>query len=247
MIPGEATTDDLPVAPVLELVGVNAGYGRTAVLREVSLAVKKGSVVALLGPNGAGKTTLLRTAAGLLRPSAGTVRISGEDMTHQPPNQRARRGLCLIPEGRGVFGALSVRDNLRMQVPPWVDGCTAIDPIVEVFPVLGDRMDRIAGSMSGGEQQMLALSRAFIGEPSVVLLDEVSMGLAPRVVEEIFRALKRLSERGIALLLVEQYVSRALDLADSVNMLDRGQISYSGPTTGLDEATVLKGYLGVDA
>jgi branched-chain amino acid transport system ATP-binding protein len=134
-----------------------------------------------------------------------------------------------------------------MQVPPWVDAGTAIEPIVEVFPVLGDRMDRIAGSMSGGEQQMLALSRAFIGEPSVVLLDEVSMGLAPRVVEEIFRALKRLSERGIALLLVEQYVSRALDLADSVNMLDRGQISYSGPTTGLDEATVLKGYLGVDA
>jgi branched-chain amino acid transport system ATP-binding protein len=237
----------------LDLAGVSAGYGRTTVLRDVSLAVTKGSVVALLGPNGAGKTTLLRTAAGLLRTTAGAVRIGGQDVTGHAPNRRAKRGLCLIPEGRGVFRGLSVRDNLRMQVPPWASASAsgsaeaAIEGAVEVFPVLGRRIDGLAGNMSGGEQQMLALCRAFVGEPTVVLLDEVSMGLAPRIVDEIFAALQRLSGRGVALLLVEQYVSRALDLADAVYLLDRGQISYSGSASGLDEAAVLKGYLGVGA
>jgi branched-chain amino acid transport system ATP-binding protein len=244
--PREPTNSEPPDTPVLELVGVSAGYGRTAVLRDVSLTVAEGSVVALLGPNGAGKTTLLRVAAGLLPITAGCVRICGQDMIRRAPFQRSKHGLCLIPEGRGVFRGLSVRDNLRMHVPPGADADSVVDRALEVFPTLGDRMDRIAGSMSGGEQQMLALSRAFVGEPVVVLLDEVSMGLAPRVVDEIFTALERLSERGIALLLVEQYVSRALDLADVVNMLDRGHISYSGPAAELDEAAVIKGYLGVD-
>jgi branched-chain amino acid transport system ATP-binding protein len=243
---GDVTSDDPAIAPVLELVGVSAGYGRMAVLRDVSVTVPKGSVVALLGPNGAGKTTLLRTAAGLLRAMTGTVRVGGDDMTRCAPSQRAKRGLCLIPEGRGVFRALSVRDNLRMQVPPWAEGDDAIDRAVVAFPVLGERMNQLAGSMSGGQQQMLALSRAFVTEPRVVLLDEVSMGLAPRIVDQIFTALRGLSERGVALLLVEQYVSRALEFADVVNMLDRGRISYSGSASGLDEAAVLQGYLGVD-
>ncbi len=215
-------------------------------LRDVSITVPEGSVVALLGPNGAGKTTLLRTAAGLLRAMTGTVRVGGDDMTRCAPSQRAKHGLCLIPEGRGVFRALSVRDNLRMQVPPWAESDDAIDRAVEAFPVLGERMNQLAGSMSGGQQQMLALSRAFVTEPRVVLLDEVSIGLAPRIVDQIFTALKGLSERGVALLLVEQYVSRALEFADVVNMLDRGRISYSGAASGLDEAAVLQGYLGVD-
>ncbi len=246
MNPRQPTTSDSPAVPVMELVGVSAGYGRTAVLRDVSLSVPKGSVVALLGPNGAGKTTLLRAVAGLLPTTAGCVRICGQDMTRRPPFQRTKQGLCLIPEGRGVFRGLSVRDNLRMHVPPWAEADNAVDRAIEVFPALGARMDRIAGSMSGGEQQMLALSRAFVGEPTVVLLDEVSMGLAPIIVDEIFTALRRLSERGIALLLVEQYVHRALELADTVNMLEQGQISYSGDAVGLNEAAIVKGYLGVD-
>jgi branched-chain amino acid transport system ATP-binding protein len=243
---GDVTSNGGPVAPVLELRGVTAGYGRTTVLREVTVTVPKGSVVALLGPNGAGKTTMLRTAAGLLRATAGEVRVGGEDMTRRAPNQRAKHGLCLIPEGRGIFRALSVRDNLRMQVPPWAQADGAVDRAVQAFPVLGERMDQLAGNLSGGQQQMLALSRAFVTEPSVVLLDEVSMGLAPRIVDQIFTALKGLTEKGVALLLVEQYVSRALELADIVNLLDRGRISYSGPASGLDEAAVLRGYLGVD-
>jgi branched-chain amino acid transport system ATP-binding protein len=228
---------------VLTLGGVTAGYGRTTVLRDVDLAVPAGKVVALLGPNGAGKTTLLRAAAGLLGLSAGRVQLGDGDVTRRPPHQRAKAGLCLLPEGRGIFPNLSVRENLLLQVPPWRTG-ESYQRALEVFPILGERLAQRAGSMSGGQQQMLALSRCFLSEAKVVLLDEVSMGLAPRVIDEIFDALVKLSETGVALLLVEQYVHRALKIADHVYLLARGNITYSGLPTDLDEAELMRRYVG---
>jgi branched-chain amino acid transport system ATP-binding protein len=229
--------------PLLELSNVTAGYARTTVLRSVDIAVDRGRVVALLGANGAGKTTLLRVASGLLTPSAGTVALAGSDVTSKSTHARARAGLCLIPEGRGIFRNLTVRENLRLQVPPWKKN-DDIGQALEAFPKLGDRLEQIAGTLSGGEQQMLALSRCFLADPSIVLLDEVSMGLAPRAVEEIFASLTRLTEMGISLLLVEQYVDRALDMADAVYLLDRGRIAFAGRPDELDRGAVLEGYLG---
>jgi branched-chain amino acid transport system ATP-binding protein len=238
--PAAATT---PSGAVLELRGVTAGYGRTTVLRNVDVTVAPGSVTALLGPNGAGKTTLLRTATGLVSPSSGAIHVAGEDHTKSRPFQRSKAGLCLVPEGRGIFPNLSVAENLRLQVPPWRTGI-GYEPALEAFPVLKERLKQAAGSMSGGQQQMLALCRPFLSDPKVVLLDEVSMGLAPRIIDEIFTALVKLSESGVALLLVEQYVNRALKVADHVYLLGRGTIGYSGPPDTLDEAELVKQYVG---
>jgi branched-chain amino acid transport system ATP-binding protein len=232
----------------LQIESITAGYGRTTVLRDVSLDVPQGSIVALLGPNGAGKTTLLRTAVGLLRPSRGSIRVDGMDVTRTPPNRRSRAGLCLIPEGRGIFRALTVRENFRMDVPARVryDKREDLERVLEIFPILRERMSQTAGTMSGGQQQMLALARSFLSHPKVVLLDEVSMGLAPRVVDEIFEAIGKIAAAGTALVLVEQYVTRALELADTVVLLDRGTVAFSGPADSLDESAVLRGYLGLD-
>jgi branched-chain amino acid transport system ATP-binding protein len=230
----------------LELVEVTAGYGSTVVLRNVSLAVPPGSIVALLGPNGAGKTTLLRTASGILVPSAGSIRIAGKEATRLAPNRRTRIGLCLIPEGRGIFRSLTVAENLRLQVPAWQKD-KSYERVLDVFPVLRQRLSQIAGTMSGGQQQMLALARSYLSHPHVVLLDEVSMGLAPRVVDEIFEVFRTLAASGTSLLLVEQYVNRALDLADTAVLLNRGQILFQGPASELGQDRVLRGYLGVAA
>ena len=227
----------------LSLRGVTAGYGRATVLRDVDLDVPAGTVAALLGPNGAGKTTLLRAAAGLLAPSAGTVHVDGTDVTRLRPYRRAREGLCLIPEGRGVFPALSVRENLLLQIPKW-NPAGRVDDALELFPALRPRLSEAAGRLSGGQQQMLALARCVLANPSVIMLDEVSMGLAPILVEQIFAALQQLAERGLALLIVEQYVNRALAMADTVHLVNRGRLTYSGPPSGLDEEAVLSGYLG---
>jgi branched-chain amino acid transport system ATP-binding protein len=243
-IGSEGTASDTARADaVLALRGVTAGYGRTTVLRDVEVAVAPGQVVALLGPNGAGKSTLLRTAAGLLGASAGEITVSGVDHTHTRPHQRARAGLCLVPEGRGIFPNLSVRENLRLQVPPWRKD-TGYEAALEAFPILEQRLSQSAGSMSGGEQQMLALSRCFLANPRVALLDEVSIGLAPRIIDEIFAALVRLSDAGVALLLVEQYVSRALKVADRVYLLSRGSVTFSGAPNELDEAELMRRYVG---
>ncbi|WP_294570005.1 ABC transporter ATP-binding protein [uncultured Arthrobacter sp.] len=242
MAPKPAAVEESGVA--LELSGVFSGYGDTAVLRDVDLVIPTGSVVALLGPNGAGKTTLLRTAAGLLRQSAGVVSMFGSSVGRTAPHERAARGICLIPEGRGVFPGLTVAENLRMQRPTWCRDKDGLDRAIEAFPDLGHRMDQLAGSMSGGQQQMLALSRAWVAQPRIVLLDEVSMGLAPRVVDEIFTALRRLAASGVTLLLVEQYVSRALSIADQVNLMDKGEISFSGSPQDLDQDALVSGYLG---
>jgi branched-chain amino acid transport system ATP-binding protein len=229
----------------LELRGVTAGYGRSTVLRDVTVTVPTGGITALLGPNGAGKTTLLRVAAGLLRQAGGAVRVSGNDMDGRAAHARTRAGICLIPEGRGVFPNLSVRENLRLQIPTW-QADRSIDRAIDAFPVLGERLRQPAGRMSGGQQQMLAVSRCFLARPTVVLLDEVSMGLAPRIVDQIFDAIRGLAGDGVALLLVEQYVTRALAAADYVYLLNRGEIAFAGEPSELDDADVFASYVGAD-
>jgi branched-chain amino acid transport system ATP-binding protein len=229
-------------SPLFELEGIVAGYGRSTVLRNVTLQVHSGEVVALLGGNGAGKTTTMRVGAGLLRPVQGSVRIDGQDFTRRSPHERAKAGLCLIPEGRGIFRSLTVGENLRLAVPPWMhrsESARAID----AFPFLGERLSDIAGTLSGGQQQMLALARAFVSNPKVVLVDEVSLGLAPMVVEEAFAAMRVLTDRGTAVLLVEQYVDRALTLADMVIVLRKGSVTYSAPRSDVDESTLHQYYL----
>jgi branched-chain amino acid transport system ATP-binding protein len=222
---------------------VSAGYGTMEVLSGVSLRVTKGEVVALLGANGAGKTTLLRTMAGLLPARTGRVVLNDIDVTRARPAQRARLGLCLIPEGRGIFRSLTVADNLALAIPPWRKE-TRPDAVVELFPVLASRMHQRAGLLSGGQQQMLALARAFLADPSLVLVDELSMGLAPLVVQELFEHLRLLADRGCAIVLVEQYVSQALAMADTAYLLAKGRIVHHGPAATLDEATMALAYLG---
>ena len=236
-----------PTADVIAAHDITAGYRGMTVLRGVNLTVTPGSVVALLGPNGAGKSTLLRVLSGALRPTSGTVHSGARDITRRPPHRRARLGICLIPEGRGVFPALTVRENLRIQTPSWIDGSAALDRAITAFPVLGQRLGQTAGTMSGGEQQMLALARAWTSQAGIVLVDEVSMGLAPIVVEQIFTALTTLAASGVALLLVEQYVHIVLGMADHIYLLDKGEITFSGHPDNLDENVLLGGYLGTDA
>jgi branched-chain amino acid transport system ATP-binding protein len=225
----------------LELRSVTAGYGATTVLRDVSLRVPAATVVALLGPNGAGKTTLLRTAAGLQRPTSGEVLLHGAPTLGTRPWQRARRGAVLIPEGRSVFPNLTVRENLRVQMPAGRRGDIA--PALDAFPDLKRHLDKRAGNLSGGQQQMVSLSRCFTTSPSVVMLDEVSMGLAPLIVDQIFEALSQLAANGVALLLVEQYVARALEIADHVYILERGQVAFDGLAGDLDEKSLVQRYL----
>jgi len=227
----------------LELAGVQAGYAGAVVLRDVSLVVPAGAVVALLGPNGAGKTTLLKVASGVMAPDAGSVRLAGTDVTSRPPYARARLGLCHVPEGRGIFPSLTVRQNVVLHARPGAEE-EAIAAAVEAFPVLGRRLSQVAGTLSGGEQQMLALSAACVRTPSVVLLDEVSMGLAPQVIDEIFAFLALLAAGGAALLVVEQYVARALELADYVYVLRQGEVAFVGEPGELTTDDVFAAYLG---
>jgi branched-chain amino acid transport system ATP-binding protein len=216
-----------------------AGYGAAPVLRDVSIAVPPGRVVALLGPNGAGKTTLLRIASGLKAPTAGTVTFNGSSLVGRPADAFARSGICHIPEGRGIFRHMTVKDNLYVQAPPG-DEARALDRACEVFPRLGERLNQPAGTLSGGEQQMLALARAYVSDPALVLLDEVSLGLAPKVVGEIFEFLVRLAAEGVSLLLVEQYVSRALAIADFVFLLNQGEIAFAGEAREVDEDSIFR-------
>lgn len=230
---------------MLALEDITAGYGSTVVLRNVTITVPPSSVVALLGANGAGKTTLLRIAAGSLRPLSGTRRVDGVDMTRAKPHQLVAAGLCHIPEGRAVFKSLTVRENLLTQAVDR-DADVSLERAVFAFPKLGQRLDQTAGTMSGGEQQMLALARAYVQQPRFVLLDEVSMGLAPSIVDEIFEFLGRLAQEGSSLLLVEQYVTRALEVADYVYLLNRGSVEFAGEPSELSADRLLSSYVGVE-
>ncbi|WP_028984837.1 ABC transporter ATP-binding protein [Sporichthya polymorpha] len=230
---------------MLELTDVRAGYGGVTVLRDLSLWVPRGSVVALLGPNGAGKTTTLRVASGLLRPSSGRITVDGRPFP-RGADAVSRAGVCHVPEGRGVFPSLTVRENLLVQARGKNVG-DGIEKATAAFPRLGQRLSQLAGTMSGGEQQMLALAKSYVSSPAYVLLDEVSMGLAPKVVDEIFEFLRRLASEGVALLLVEQYVTRALEIADYVFLLNHGRVAFRGEPGELDSSAIFAEYMGVGA
>ncbi|MGX7681292.1 ABC transporter ATP-binding protein [Jatrophihabitans sp. DSM 45814] len=227
----------------LDLSGVEAGYGRSVVLSDFNLRISASEVIAVLGPNGAGKSTALKVAAGLLPTNGGKVNIGGKDATRFSAERRVRAGVCLIPEGRGIFRSLSVRENLELQVPSWRKDLS-IEPALVAFPKLGQRLRQQAGSMSGGEQQMLALSRAFVSDPRVVLLDEVSLGLAPVIVDQIFEALAALAGTGVALIIVEQYVQRALAIATRACVISSGQIRWQGAASSLDQDVLHATYFG---
>jgi len=231
---------------MLTLDSVTAGYGDTTVLRSVDFAVGDGEVVALLGPNGAGKTTLLRIATGFVKPRSGRIAFDGQDVTGNPPHRYSRRGICHLPEGRGIFPSLTVGENLTVQARE-VDLKRSLADVTELFPALADRLGQTAGSLSGGEQQMLALSRAYLTKPKVVLVDEPSLGLAPRVVDRIYEVLARFVAEGVALVIVEQYVQRALALANTVYILSRGEVVHVGKAEELGPDQIYQRYLGIES
>jgi len=240
----------MPVA--LQLDGVVAGYGKVEVLHGVSLAVPEGTVVALLGPNGAGKTTTLRVISGTIPTTRGVVRLDGRRISGRSVSSIARSGVCLIPEGRGIFPSLSVRDNIGIAVrcSPSATNSerqSAFDRIVGPFPRLGERLDQAAGTLSGGEQQMLALSRALVAQPRLLMMDEISMGLAPIVVDQLYDAVAALRAAGTTILLVEQYLTHALKLADICYVLSKGEVEFVGEPRELQDPEVVGRYLGAGA
>jgi branched-chain amino acid transport system ATP-binding protein len=241
---GPAAESPLADSRVLEVRDLVAGYGDTVILGGVSLSVGEGQAVALIGPNGAGKTTLLRTVAGALRPRSGQVVLHGQDVTSWPIEKRTRRGLCYIREGRGIFPNLTVRENLYLSAAKGAETAGA-DRAAAVFPVLGRKLKQTAGSLSGGEQQMLALVRAYLANPTLLMVDEASMGLAPVIVDEVYEFLSGVAATGMAILIVEQYIGKVLKLASEVYILTKGKIAYQGATSEVaDQTDIFETYLG---
>ena len=234
---------------LLEVQSIDAFYGRVRALSGVSLKVDKGEIVALIGSNGAGKTTTLRTISGLKHPATGTITFNGHDITQTDPSKIVKAGLCQSPEGRRLFPRLSVSDNLLMGAYTRRDRQGIRDDIARVydlFPRLKERSGQLAGTLSGGEQQMLAVARALMLRPRLMLLDEPSLGLAPMVVQEIFRILRTVNKQsGVSILLVEQNAKLALDLADHVFLLETGRVVMSGPSAALaQDDSIRRAYLG---
>ena len=236
------------MAPLLELDGVVAGYGKVEVLHGVDLVVPAGTIVALLGPNGVGKTTTLRTISGSIECREGAIRFDGRGIANRPAHEISSHGLVLIPEGRGIFPNLDVRDNLQVNAnsgPDRSQRATRLEWVLQHFPRLAERLDQRAGTLSGGEQQMLALSRAFLAEPRLLMVDEISMGLAPLIVERLFDDIALLKTQGTSILLVEQYLTFALRLADICCVMAHGRIEFVGEPEELRRSSVLSStYLG---
>ncbi len=229
--------------PVLELIGVRAGYGRIEVLQGVDLVVPSGAVVALLGPNGAGKTTTLKVVSGQIVPNAGCVHVAGRHVNGASPDALARAGVCTIPEGRGVFPNLTVRENLEMATFRGPSLADMEEVTYARFPRLAQKRAQLAGTMSGGEQQMLALSRALATDPALLLLDELSMGLAPIIVSELYEAVGQVAAAGVSILVVEQFARTVLGVADYAALMLNGRVVQVGEPADIeDELTAA--YLG---
>ena len=230
---------------MLEVSGLDAGYGRVQVLWDVDLEVGDGEVVALVGSNGAGKTTLLRAVSGMIEPTGGDVRLGGDSLPGRAPEEVVRAGIAHVPEGRRLFAGLTVRENLR--VGAYASGGDAdIDRAVELFPRLGERLDQVAGSMSGGEQQMCAIARGLMADPKLIMIDELSLGLAPKLVEQILERLTSVTEAGTSVLLVDQDVDAALEAASRGYVLENGRIIASGESASLlEDPRIREAYLGV--
>jgi branched-chain amino acid transport system ATP-binding protein len=233
-------------APLLELRGVHAAYGRIEVVHGVDLSVPAGSVVAILGPNGAGKSTTLKVACGLLPPSAGDVFVAGRRVNGARPDELARAGMCLVPEGKGIFPNLTVRENLRMSTFTGRP-LRAIEEISYTrFPRLGERRSQLAGTLSGGEQQMLAMARGLATDPALLLLDELSMGLAPIIVEELYDIVAHVAREGVSILVVEQFAQSVLGVADQAVVMVHGEITAVGAPADL-AGQLSAAYLGAAA
>ena len=237
---------------MLEVRDLETRYGRVAAVRGVSLDVKQGEIVCVIGPNGVGKTTTLLSIAGLVRPARGTVTFDGTALTGLSPDRVVRRGLSLVPEGRWVLTEMTVVENLQMGAYSRDHDAGEIaqdlDRIYELFPLLRERRRQLAGTLSGGEQQMLAIGRALMARPRLLMMDEPSLGLAPLVIEEIFRTIRELRARGTTILLVEQNAHQALGVADRAYVMELGRVVLSGPAAELREHELLrKAYLGARA
>ncbi|KAA1423434.1 ABC transporter ATP-binding protein [Mumia zhuanghuii] len=234
---------------LLEINNISVHYGRIQALHDISISVEEGEIVTLIGANGAGKTTTMRSLAGLLNLSSGSVTFEGEDISKLPGHKRVVRGISLTPEGRGIFPAMTVRENLEMGTYALKERSTvdeSYDRVFELFPRLKEREAQSGGTLSGGEQQMLAIGRALMGRPKVLLLDEPSMGLAPQFIKQIFSIISQVNAQGMTVLLVEQNANQALSRADRAYVLETGRITRSG--TGpelLADPAVKEAYLGV--
>lgn len=227
---------------LLEVHGLRVTYGGVVAVRDVSLSVRPGEVLAVLGANGAGKTSTLRAVSGLVRPADGDVRLDGQSLLGASPESIARRGVAHVPAGRGIFPGLTVQDNLRMGL--YGVGRTSIDAALEHFPILRERLSQPAGTMSGGQQQQLALGRALVQEPRLLLVDEMSMGLAPSVVADLFRLVATLRDAGLAVVMVEQFVGQALQVADRAVVLEQGSVVAAGTPDELSTDDLAAAYLG---
>ncbi len=232
-----------PTVPVLELVGVRAGYGSIDVLHGVELTLMPGQVLALLGPNGAGKTSTLGVCSGQIVPSAGSVMLMGKEVNRVRPDALARAGVCLVPEGRGIFPNLTVADNLRMCTFTGTSFKEVQERAFDLFPRLGERRGQLAGTLSGGEQQMLAMSRALATSPALLMLDELSMGLAPIIVEELYERVAELAQSGLSILIVEQFAQAVLGVADVAAIMLHGRVTRVGPPAEIAEE-LTAAYLG---
>ncbi len=237
---------------MLTIKNLSAGYGKVQVLHGISIEVPKGQVVTLIGSNGAGKTTTMRAVCGMIAPTGGEIHLNGERIDGLEPYHVARRGLAHSPEGRRVFATMTVQDNLLLGAFPRLTGSRPkgdvaqdLERAMELFPRLKERRTQLAGTLSGGEQQMLAMARAVMLNPEVVLLDEPSMGLAPILVDEVFKIIARLKTQGVTMLLVEQFAAAALGVADYGYVLENGRIAVHGPAAKLrDDPAVKAAYLG---
>ncbi len=237
---------------MLKVNNLHAGYGKVQVLHGISMSVTKGQLVTLIGSNGAGKTTCLRALSGMIQPQSGSITLADQEISGLPSYAITRRGLAHSPEGRRVFPTLSVTDNLVLGAFPRLTGSRPrgdvqqdMDRMFAIFPRLQERREQLAGTLSGGEQQMLAMARALMLRPDVLLLDEPSMGLAPKLVEEVFATISRLKQEKITMLLVEQFAAAALEVADFAYVLENGRLTASGPAAQIkNDPAVRAAYLG---
>jgi branched-chain amino acid transport system ATP-binding protein len=233
---------------MLVIENVHAAYGAIVALRSVSLTVHEGETVGVVGANGAGKSTLLKVITGVLRPTEGTIQFQGESIVGQSPESIVRRGLSLVPEGRRIFPSLTVQENLRLGAATRTDRVGVQQDMEEMcrrFPILRERFHQVGGTLSGGEQQQLAIARALMSRPKLLLLDEPSLGLAPVLVDSMFEMIEQLRERGMTILLVEQNVRRTLALVDRAYLMNTGIIEFSGrPDDLLQQADIESAYLG---
>lgn len=232
---------------ILSVEHLHVSYGRVHAVRDVSFEAPAGGLVTLVGANGAGKTSVLSAVSGLVRPRSGTVLLEGRDVTRWPAHKRVAAGMVLVPEGRQILGSLTVAENLQLGGWRQRNAAETIEEMYQLFPVLAQRRKLAAGSLSGGEQQMLAIARAMAAQPRVVLMDEPSMGLAPRMVDEVFGVIATIRSSGVTVVLVEQNARRALHAADTGHVLENGAMVHSGPAAELlEDRRVVQAYLGVD-